>query len=114
MQTQKKSQKRKGPTIEGNPQKLRKTSRGKAKPGSSANTSNTAPCPAWLEKARTLFKSEELGSEWDLLISNWLKFEEDSQFQGTGQLGCQKRPWGNYWLDPAREVFNVSPRYRRH
>ncbi len=108
IQMQQKARKRKGSAIAGNPRKLRKTSTEKAKRVSTANASNTASGPDWLENARTLFKSENLGSEWDLLCSNWLKFEEDFQFQGTGKLGCQRRPWViTGWIQRAR-----SPTYR--
>ena len=100
---QKNSRKRKGSAIGGNGQKMRKTSKGKAKRTSSANASSAASGPDWLQNAQTLFKSENLGSEWDLLFSNWLKFEENSQLQGTGKLGCQRQPWViTGWIQRAR------------
>lgn len=90
IQLQCKGHKRKGAIIEGNPNKQRKTSEGKALP-SSSNTSATSH-PEWLSNSLSLFKSTTLGPEWDLLVSNWFKFEEGTQFQGNGRLGCRRRP----------------------
>ncbi|KJA14112.1 hypothetical protein HYPSUDRAFT_106491, partial [Hypholoma sublateritium FD-334 SS-4] len=64
--------------------------------------------PSWFTNAHKLFNTAALGSEWALLVSNWVRFEEDAQFQGGGKLGTQRRPRVVAdWIQRAR-----SPVYR--
>ncbi len=96
-ETQKKAAKRKASIPAGGSAKHRKTAR-KAKATSSLNAdasvshAQSADSPLWFTNATTLFESSKLESEWDLLLSVWLKFEENASFDGNARLGAQHRP----------------------
>lgn len=49
--------------------------------------------PDWVSNALTVLQSTHLGSEWDLLITKWLAFEQTTGYDRGGEkLGTQNRP----------------------
>lgn len=89
-----KARKRSGTSVEtGSDQKKRKTS----------TSSESSGIPDWITKAKALLESNNLGVEWEVLLAAWLKFEEESGFQGSGKLGTHRRPRViEDWIQRAR------------
>ena len=107
-ETQKKAPKRKASNPAGGAAKHRKTGR-KGRIASSSNVdasvsnAKSTSSPSWVSNATTLFKSTNLGSEWDLLLSTWLEFEERAGFDSSARLGAQHRPRAIAdWIQRAR------------
>lgn len=121
IQTEKKARKRKGVSLASSHKKQMKTS-GKASHTASSNTADAASTsasngrPLWINNAVSILQTTKLGPEWDLLLSNWLKFEERTQFQEGGlRLGAKRRPllvanWIQYARNPTfhAEIKNVA------
>ncbi len=116
---EKKAKKRRGRALSGAPRSKKKrggqpqaaaNSTSSSRTVSAASSQNStatlvdAPdAPPWVTKALKLFRSVALGSEWDALLSRWLQFEQQSQFQGDTRLGAKNRPGivGD-WIQRAR------------
>lgn len=117
-ETEKRTSKRKGRALSTGPCSKKKKAGGQL-PSNSASSSRTVSAassqdssttlvdtpdaPAWAVSLQ-LFCSITLGSEWDALLSNWVKFEEASGYQDGLRLGTKNRPRAIAdWIQNARK-----------
>ncbi|KJA15176.1 hypothetical protein HYPSUDRAFT_149496, partial [Hypholoma sublateritium FD-334 SS-4] len=96
-----KGKKRKSTAAPASASKKRKTTSGGS--SSTAAASSTPTRPIWVSNPLELFRSKQLGGEWDLLVSNWFNLEESSEFTGNAKLGTRSRPRIiGEWIQRAR------------
>lgn len=118
-EVQKGNRKRKGTADNLPPAKKRKTSGKGAIPSTSSDTDTAVngedAQPKWVVMALSVLQSTPLGPEWDVLLRNWLQFEQNEGFEGSTKLGCRHRPpiisdWIRYARKPnfRSEIKNLS------
>lgn len=83
--------------------------------GSSATLIEDPDTPDWATASLQRFRSIALGSEWDALLSNWIKFELELGFEGRTRLGAKYRPrvitdWIQWGRSPTfrAEIKNIA------
>ena len=96
--------------------KKRKTNSDEIAPDSGSRTASAASsqnsnstlvdsmnAPHWATSPLKLLQSVALGSEWDMLLTNWVAFEHGSADRSTARLGAQSRPQAvTDWIRRAR------------
>lgn len=107
----KKVRKRKGATLTAGPRSKKRKATNESTHGSiiipqSAAAALAGPdAPDWAIESLELFKSSSLGAEWDALVDSWLRFEQNSSFQGSKKLGHKSRPQAiAEWIKLARSA----------